>query len=319
MSILTKKKNGINHKAKTSSIPRNKKNKNKTRTRKNIGKSRKKLRSKDIDGGGLKNRIKKIAKKISKFNPFNRKGKGRVVLENSLKQTHLYNPQRNNYNIVEPVSITPPKKSQSELRHTIVRPRMELPKNQGPVISNNKMSKLENLVKKRKAETEAKVQDNPYENVTEYLKKSQAKAQENPYEDPYTINKKSKTDYEDPAQFSIKKDQIYAITKQQQLDKEKQLLAKNITKLKNLITATSSFQKKYEIDISIENLNKKIINIQTQSQIPKATAPNIPVYGEGSANLEKPVYANLKFVESVKLPTTTPTSTPTTPMSIQEN
>jgi len=53
MSILTKKKNGINHKAKNISIPRNKQNKNKTNTRKNVGKSRKKLRGNDIEGGGL--------------------------------------------------------------------------------------------------------------------------------------------------------------------------------------------------------------------------------------------------------------------------
>ena len=101
MSILTKKKNGINHKAKTSSIPRNKKNKNKTRTRKNIGKSRKKLRSKDIDGGGDKwtKAKQKLRNWSSSINPF-KKSKAKVMLGNSLKQTHSHNPQSNNYKIV---------------------------------------------------------------------------------------------------------------------------------------------------------------------------------------------------------------------------
>ena len=49
MSILTKKKNGSNHKAKTISIPRKKQNMHKTR--KNIGKSRKNMGVKTLRGG----------------------------------------------------------------------------------------------------------------------------------------------------------------------------------------------------------------------------------------------------------------------------
>ena len=49
MSILTKKKNGSNHKAKTISIPRKKQNMHKTR--KNIGKSRKNMGVKTMRGG----------------------------------------------------------------------------------------------------------------------------------------------------------------------------------------------------------------------------------------------------------------------------
>ena len=51
MSILTKKKNSFNHKAKNISIPRNKQNKNKTNTRKNVGKSRKNIGVKTMRGG----------------------------------------------------------------------------------------------------------------------------------------------------------------------------------------------------------------------------------------------------------------------------
>ena len=60
MSILTKKKNGFNHKAKNISIPRNKQNKNKTNTRKNVGKSRKNIGVKTMKGGwGFKNLFKR--------------------------------------------------------------------------------------------------------------------------------------------------------------------------------------------------------------------------------------------------------------------
>jgi len=62
MSILTKKKNGINHKAKNISIPRNKKNKNKTNTRKNVGKSRKNIGVKTMKGGLFKSLFKMKSK-----------------------------------------------------------------------------------------------------------------------------------------------------------------------------------------------------------------------------------------------------------------